>query len=303
MNKKKYIELWLREGVDLSLLDDIQGTGVDELSSSQIQVVYSDSTSSEREDFISSCESPGDAQIDITDYPALYCHAGDDTQDSDASEPGQNFSYLPKNVTDLTSVNKGSCTSHEIEKAKERNILLVGGLKTTESSRIAQNVKATLAQAALSAVLESEEKAVSPATWFDGQTEEKFHTIRRASSTGSLNDNLLHLKNELVDGNSLLKTSSLNNDQSQDGTVGGTTLAPNVRKALGHCRSKSDQIGFPNSQDQTFVVCKPKTTKRSQQNSFSRVTQLSSSLPTTSGKTVMCHIYMCVLTLCKRAWF
>lgn len=283
----------MREGEDLSLLDDLQGTGVDELSSSQIQVVYSESTSSEREDFISSCGSPGDEQIDITHYP-LYGHAGGDIQDRFqmySSEPSQNFSYLPKNTTDLTNTNKGSYTSHGMESAGERNVLLVGGLKTTESSRIAQNVKATLAHAALSAVLESEEKAVSPATWFDGQTEEKIHTIRRASSTGSLSDNLLHLKNEVVDGNSLLETSSLNNAQPQDTTVGSTTLAPNVRKALGHSRSKSDQIGVPNSQDQAFVVSKPKPTERRQQSSFSRVTQLSSSLPATSGKTVMCDIY------------
>lgn len=270
--------MWLKESVDFSLNDDIQGT------SPQIQIVYSDSTNSEQEDFqsVSSYGSPADVDL-ITDYP-LYRHAGHDTQDGFqlySSEPGQNVSFLPKNGTDLTSENNRISACDGIGRPGQRNELTL-----TQPSRIGQNVKATLAQAALSAVLESDETSVSPTTWFDGQSEEQSHKIRRAS-TGSLNDNLVHLKNDLVDGNSILETSDLKQG-SHDKIVTSNASQLHAQKMFGHYRSKSDQIGVPKSQELAFVVEQPQNLERRQHNSFSRVGRLSSSLPTTSGKAVMC---------------
>ena len=281
LSKKKYIEAWLKESVNLSFHDDIQVSPDDEFSS-HIQIVYSDSTSSEREDFhsVSSYGSPaGDGQME-TDYP-LYFH-GNDIQDGFqlySSESGQNFSYLPRSVSELTSNSNRNSTSHVIESTKEGNELTLRSLRTTEPSKVQRNVKATLAHAALSAVMESDETLRSPSTWFiDGQREEQVHKVRRSASTGSLNDSLLHLKNETVDKNKELETSNVK--------LGSETQA---KKVFGHYRSKSDQIGVqhvPNSlEDRDFVVIEPKQSERGRQQSFHSVSQLSSSLPTTrSGK-------------------
>lgn len=268
--------MWLKGSTDLSFHDDTQKMAVDELSSSEIEIIYSDSTgSSDSSQSVSPFGSPDDVQIDITDY-ALDCH-GEDTQDGFqiySSEPGQNFSYLPKSVPGVTSENSRSSISHGIKRDRERTELTLGGLGTTEPSRIGQNVKATLAHAALSAVLESDETLSNSSTWFDGQSEEQLPKIRRAS-TGSLSDNLLH-------SNGMLETSNIK-PGSYSRTVSVTASEPQVWRVLGHYRSKSDQIGVPKSQE-VDIVDKPKQTEKRHGNSFSGVSRLSSSLPTTSGK-------------------
>lgn len=269
LNKRKYdVELWLSESEDLDSQNDIQGTGVDELSSSQIQVVYSDSASSEREDFVSSYGSPGDALVDVTES-SPDCNAGAEKEkdfQSSSSEAGQNFSYSPGNITDLTTENKGSGKSHG---------LALAGLRTTELSRISHNVKATLAHAALAAVLESDEG--HPASWFDSQSEDKFYRIRKASSAGSLKDNLIPFQNDIVDGNTVYYKPGLQ-------PAGGSSSELSGRKAFGHCRSKSDQLGVPKFQE--LDINKPKKSEQTQQNSSIGVIQLSSSLPT-AGMTVI----------------
>lgn len=285
LNKEKYVEQCLKVGEDLSLQNDSQGTDLNE-SPSQIQIVYSDSGSSELEEFVSSYnrDSPGDeAQIYITDIP-LPCNVeGVNEDDSQlySTDLDHNFSFLPNTGTSLISEDMGRHAYHNMDRVGERNILPSGILRTTMPSRTGHNVKATLAHAALSAVLESEELTASPASWFDEQSEDKGHKLRKASSTGSLNDSSFHDKNDTVDGKSRLETKDFK-PATPNNSIDGLTSELNSRQRLGHSRSRSDQIGVPKAQEKTFIVKKPKTSDQRQQKALSAVKQLSSSLPANS---------------------
>lgn len=281
LSKKDYVELWLKgSGHSFHLHNGVKGTSLSELPSSHIQIVYSDSNSSGREEFVSSCDSRGDeAQMDITDAP-LSRNTDEGSEEGlqpHSTELDQNFLF---SLNTVTSVENERSIFQEVDGGVEgKSDVTSRTLITTVPARTRQNVKATLAHAALSAVLEGDERAGSPVSWFDEQPEESVHKLRKANSTGSLNDSLLHNNTDVIDGDSRLH---MNNSQSHKNSVIRTSETDSMR-ALGHNRSKSDQIGVPKSQEKTFVVRKPWKHEKMQQKTISRVSRLSSSLPVTSG--------------------
>lgn len=275
--------------MDISLHDvhtDIQVSPDNELTC-HIPVVYSDSTSSEREDFhsTSSYGSPvTEGQTDITDS-SLFCHGSDIDDGVQIYAPGygENFSCLPKSVIHLVSDSSGNGASHTASIIDDANNLTSRGLRTTtERSKLKKNVKATLAHAALSAVMESDETSSNnTTTWFrNDQCEEHLLKIRRSASTGSLNDNFMHTKIDVTESQtSIIKPVSHGNRFE----VRKTPSEPQVKKVLGHYRSRSDEIGVPKSLQQELFVDKQGESEH-RQVSFNNVSRLSSSLPTTSGK-------------------
>ena len=281
LSKKDYVELWLKgSGHSFHLHNGVKGTSLSELPSSHIQIVYSDSNSSGREEFVSSCDSRGDeAQMDITDAP-LSRNTDEGSEEGlqpHSAELDQNFPFSSNTVT---SVENESSIFQEVDGDVEgKSDVTSRTLRTTMPARIRQNVKATLAHAALSAVLEGDERAASPVSWFDEQPEESVHKLRKANSTGSLNDSLLHNNTDVIDGDSRLH---INNSQSHKNSVIPTSEIDSMR-ALGHNRSKSDQIGVPKSQEKTFVAKRPWKHEKMQHKTISRVSRLSTSLPVTSG--------------------
>ena len=298
LNKKKYIEVWSQDSPYFHagllepsvVLDRIHGKPGDELSSSN-----STDSSSEKEDFqrLSLYGSPEDTQIEMTDYsvyhPAVLLQENIELY---PSESGQNFSYiLPRNGDlDPSSEFKRKSTS-QIENTVEEGINLTlpsQRLKSFGPSKIGQNVRATLAYAALSAVTEGEESATCPGEWFDGHDEDQFHKPRRAS-TGSLNENLVCPKSETISNIGSLETSILpivttsSSDKYASSSYESVT-DHQIRKALGHTRSKSDQVGVPKFHKHKSVIEVPRYSDIENQDSFSSVSRMSSSLPTTSGK-------------------
>lgn len=298
LNKKKYIEVWLQDSayfhaglLESSVLPDhIQGKPGDELSSSN-----STDSSSGKEDFqrLSLYGSLEDSQIEMTDYsdyhPAVLLQENIELY---PSESGQNFSYiLPRNGNlDPSSEIKRKSTSQKENTVGEGNNLTLPSqrLNSFGPSKIGQNVRATLAYAALSAVTEGEETATCPGEWFDGHDEDQFHKPRRAS-TGSLNENLVCPTSEAISNNGSLETSILPyvKTRSCDKYVSSSSESVTdhqMRKALGHTRSKSDQRGVPKFHKHKSVIEVPKYHESENQDSFSSVRRMSSSLPTTSGK-------------------
>ena len=297
LNKKKYTEVWLQESeyfhaglLESSVVSDhIQGKHGNELSSSN-----STDSSSEKDDFqrLSLYGSPEDSQIEMTDY-SVY-HPADilpENIELYPSECGQNFSYLTRNGNlNPSSEIKRSSTSQKENTVGEGNNLTLPSqrLKSFGPSKIGQNVRATLAYAALSAVTEGEETASCPGEWFDGRDEDQFHKPRRAS-TGSLDENLVCSKSETISNNGLLETSILPivKTRSCDKYVSNSSESVTdhqIRNALGHTRSKSDQVGVPKFRKHKSVIEVPRYNDSENQDSFSSVSRLSSSLPTTSGK-------------------
>lgn len=293
LNKSKYIEVWLQESAYFHagllessvVLNHIQGKPVDELSSSN-----STDSSSEKDDFqrLSLYGSPEDSQIELTDYsvyhPAVLLQENIELY---PSKSGQNFSYLPRNDDlDPSSEIERKSTSQKENTVRERNKLTLPlqRLKAFGPSKIGQNVRATLAYAALSAVTEGEETATCPGEWFDGHDEDQFHKPRRAS-TGSLNENLLCSESETISNNgSVLPTVETRSCGKYVSSSTESVTDHQMRKALGHTRSKSDQVGVPKFHKHKSVIEVPRYSDSKNQDSFSGVSRLSSSLPTTSGK-------------------
>ena len=298
LNKKKYIEVWLQDSaylhaglLDSSVLPDhIQGKSGDELSSSN-----STDSSCEKEDFqrLSLYGSLEDSQIEMSDY-SVYHPAVILQEDIELypSESGQNFSYiLPRNddLDPSSEIKRKSISQKENIVGEGNNLTLPSQkLKSFGPSKVGQNVRATLAYAALSAVTEGEETATCSGEWFDGLDEDQFDKPRRAS-TGSLNENLVCPKSETTSNNGSLETSILLNvkTRSCDNYVSSSSESVTdhqIRKAVGHTRSKSDQVGVPKFHKHKSVIEVPRYIESENQDSFSSVRRLSSSLPTTSGK-------------------
>lgn len=287
LNKKKYIELWLQGSLYFKsgllqssvIHDGIQGKPVDKLSSSN-----NTDCSGEKDDFqrLSLYGSPEDiTDYSVQDHPVVL----QGNVQLYSSESGQNFSYLPKHISDPSNKSKSEQTVRE----RKELTLPLQGLTAFGPSKIGHNVRATLAYAALSAVMEGDEAGNFPVQWFDGHDEDQFHKLRRAASTGSLSDNFLHSNSETVSDNGMLETSSLPIIQSRscDKNISSTTESVTdyqMKKALGHSRSKSDQIGLPKFQKHESLIERPRRGEIEKQNSFSGVSRLSSSLPSTSGK-------------------
>lgn len=282
LSKKDYIELWLKGGGhSFHLQNGVKGTSLNELPSSHIQVVYSDSNSSGREELVSSYDWRSDeAQMDITDAPLSH-NTDEGIEDGlqlHSTELDQNFPFSSNTVTSLEK--KSSIFQEVAGRVEEKGDLMSRTLGMTMPARTNQNVKATLAHAALSAVLEGDEMAASPVSWFDKQPEENIHKLRKANSTGTLNDSLLHNNTDVIDGDSRLHTK---NSQSHKNSIIDLTSEIDSVKALGHNRSRSDQIGVPKSQEKTFVVKKTRKIEKTQQKAISSLSRLSASLPETSG--------------------
>jgi len=283
LNKKKYTEAWLQESayfhaglLESSVVPDhIQQKPGGEFSSSN-----STDSSSEKDDYqrFSLYGSPEESQIEMTDYsvyhPAVLLQENIELY---PSESDQNSFYLPRNG----DVNPSS-EIKRISTSQKENTVRVGNNLTVPSqrlqsfgpSKIGQNVRATLAYAALSAVTEGEETPTCPGEWFDGHGENQFHKPRRAS-TGSLNENLVSSNCETISNNGLLETSILSSSSE-------SVTDHQIRKALGHTRSKSDQVGVPKFTKHKSVTEVPRHNDNENQDSFRSVSRLSSSLPTTS---------------------
>lgn len=285
LNKKKYTEAWLQESayfhaglLESSVVPDhIQQKPGGEFSSSN-----STDSSSEKDDYqrFSLYGSPEESQIEMTDYsvyhPAVLLQENIELY---PSESDQNSFYLPRNGgVNPSSEIKRKSTSQKENTVRVGNNLTVPSqrLQSFGPSKIGQNVRATLAYAALSAVTEGEETPTCPGEWFDGHGENQFHKPRRAS-TGSLNENLVSSNCETISNNGLLETSILSSSSE-------SVTDHQIRKALGHTRSKSDQVGVPKFTKHKSVTEVPRHNDNENQDSFRSVSRLSSSLPTTSGK-------------------
>lgn len=295
LNKQKSIELWLHESAVFNagllqstvVLDDVKDKPVDELSSSN-----STNSSGENEDFqmLSLYGSPDDNQIEMADC-SVY-HPGVLFEETNQLS-SQNFCYLPKNIIELDPSSegkaKGTCEKENAVGEKNKLTLSLQGLSALGHSKIGQNVRATLAYAALSAVTEAEETATCPAEWFEGHDEDQFYKPRRAS-TGSLNENLLCSKSKTFSNDETLETSTIpivttgSCDKNASSTTDFITHHQLMRKAFGHSRSKSDQIGVPKLNKNEFLVERPKYSKIKEKDFYTGSSRLSSSLPTTSGK-------------------
>ena len=273
------------------VLDDIQGKAVDELSSSN-----STYSSSENDDFqmLSLYGSPDDSQIEMADYsvyqPAVLL---EENVQLYSSKSGQNFCYLPRNMIDLnpSTESKRKSTTQVENAVGERNELTlpVQGLSALGPSKMGQNVRSTLAHAALSAVTEGEETSTSSAEWFDSHNDQFIYKPRRAS-TGSLSENLLCSKSTI---NGMLETSPLpinqtgSCDKNNSCTSESITDHQFTRKAFGHSRSKSDQIGLPKLKKNEILIEGPRCSESKKEDSYSGISRLSSSLPTTSGNNML----------------
>lgn len=295
LNKKKYIELWLQESAVFNagllqstvVLDDIKDKPVDELSSSN-----STNSSSKNEDFqmLSLYGSPEDNQIEMADC-SVY-HPGVLLEENNQLS-SQNFCYLPNTIIKLNPSSEGkeesTCQKENAVGEKNKLTLTLQGLSALGHSKIGQNVRATLAYAALSAVTEADETATCPAEWFEGHDEDQFYKPRRAS-TGSLSENLLCSKSKTFSNDGTLETSTIpivttgSCDKNVSSTTELITDHQLMRKAFGHSRSKSDQIGVPKLNKNKFLIERPNYSEIKKQDFYSGISRLSSSLPTTSGK-------------------
>lgn len=267
--------------------EGIQGKDVDELSSSN-----STSCSSEK-DYLQSCSlysSPEDGHIEISD-DSVYSPVDLQGKLLYYSESGHNFSFLPKNNRDPTSGNQSTVKSRshreQIIGERDKSTVPLQGFTAFGSLKTGQNVRATLTYAALAAVMENDEPASHPAQWFDTADENKSRKVRRAS-TGSLDNNLLYSETEKVLNNGVLEPSNL--ETINTGSCGKNSSSPiesvteyQMRKAIGHSRSRSDQLGVTKFQKHEFFIDVSKSGGNEKENSFSDVSRLSSSLPTTSG--------------------
>lgn len=277
------------------VLDDIQGKPVDELSSSN-----STDSSSENDDFqmLSFYGSPTeDSQIEVADYSAYHpAVLLEENVQLYSAKSGQNFCYLPGNIDldpSCIEISNRKSTSQKENVVGERNRLTLPleGLSALGPSKKGQNVRATLAYAALSAVTEGEETATCPVEWFDSHDEDHFYKPRRAS-TGSLSENLLCSKSNTFSNNGTLETSystlptvkTGSCDKKVSSTTESITDPQLTRKVFGHSRSKSDQIGVPKLNKTEFLIEGPRCSESKKQDSYSGISRLSSSLPTTSGK-------------------
>ena len=295
LNKKKYIDLWLQGSVNFntgllqsSIIDkDIQGKDVEELPSSNSSGCSSEKNFCQN---VSLYNSPEESNIEITDE-SVYPSVGLQENLQHCPGSGHNCSYLPTNINDQTLGHQclsrsGSHTEQIVRENVKVNwssqaSTTFGPLKTRDS------VRATLAYAALSAVMESDEGIPYTAMWLDATDDKKSCKVRRAS-TGSLNKFFLHSQSDKLINNGMLEAANLetNSAGSCGKNVNSSTESVTehqTRKAIGHNRSKSDQLGVTQIQKHEFINDLA-LSGGNKENSCSDLNRLSSSLPATSGE-------------------
>lgn len=332
MNKTKYIELWLRQNEDFKIslqsaspVDDVELCGEkpflpQQNHSQEITIVYSDSASSDRDDFqsIPSTESPRDIQIEVSDSPEEIGANGFGPTSANTENfyITQEFIEQTESIDDYEDGNLN--TGEELDNFDENRVngannfsFIAGatdgmrpcgfnrgsasGVQLVQSKRKTRGInKATLAQAALSAVMETEEPSSSPV----GSC--SFHKLRR---TSSLNDNLFRgetSSSEAVKDGGTSKSPTLpprgasnGRNSNEPSRIDDSRRRPVVsaisdhqtKKLIGHSRSKSEQLGMTKSKKQV-VFAEPNEEKARRSGSFSDVQpRLGSSLPSQSGET------------------
>lgn len=298
LNKGKCIEKWLNQeecskdssvnGKNFGQLEGADNEMVaNEVFSVTPKIAYSDSAGSDIIENVSmiSQGSPRGIYFDTQESPIEI----DDSRSSDSQLTGQNFSISPKDLSGSSSEsNEGS---KETNATKSLNL---PGLRIVEPRKNKRGInQVTLAQAALSAVLETEESPSSE-QWFEGSNKGVFPRER-----GHTNDNNISKIRDPIDqiftepstlpmykgsGNPARTTnadlsivnSSINSD------VKPVISYHEKKKAFGHSRSKSDQIR--DSRTRKHVLIKEPEERREKSSSLGESPKLSSSLPASSGQ-------------------
>ena len=201
------------------------------------------------------------------------------------------YSISPKDFLGSSPESSESSPGKEANATKSLNLR---GLQIVEPRKNKRGInQATLAQAALSAVLESEESPSSE-QWFEGGNKGVFPKERGPIS----NDNNINkvrdpIKQILSESSTLPRykgsentTRAANADLSIVNSSINSDVQPVIsdhekKKALGHSRSKSDQI--QDSKTRKQVMIKEPNEEREKSSSLGEPPKLSSSLPTSSG--------------------
>lgn len=181
---------------------------------------------------------------------------------------------------DKTQTPTDLINNHEIFLAKEK--LQIKELKLADSKKRKHNIdRGTLAQVALTAVMEGDERCSSPTScWFEGNST----CVQRRRSTSLSEAELKEIENKNISETTTNSKDSIKTSQHSLDSVVPSSSEYKSKKALGHSRSRSDG---------TRLI---KTTKRQQsckevpshaKQEAKRITEsesrLSSSLPESSG--------------------
>ena len=309
LNKPKYIEQWLKESAEfesplypvlenhdtaVNIVPPANDTSpASNSTTSHIEIVYSDSNNSEKEEFHT--PSPGS----LTDNNEMFDSSFDasDGFQQNVPETGQNFYYVPKDIQGCNAVRNRNNGLAKEETFTAKNFATVSEKRTTiDPLRKKTDLRSTLAHAALSVVLEGDEVTTTSLAWFDGNNRERLYQLRR---TSSLNENLLRTPSvsEAADIGRKFKSSTLPHvgakSHWQRPTISAGTevntkrtsmSAHEIKKAVGHNRSKSDQLGVTKTHRQSVNVDMHEQSERKYRNSFSGDTTLSPSSPTGTGQ-------------------
>ena len=251
------------------------------------KIVYSDSAGSDNNENTSSVsqDSTQAFYIDIQESSTET----DDSISSGTRPTWQNLSSSPKDISD---------SSHEsddigLEKDVATKSLQLPGLRIVEPRKSKRVInQATLAQAALSAVLETEESPSSD-QWFEGENKGFSSKERKPDSFDNRTTRVKEPVNQrmLEPSTQLPKASgSVTRVKSADLSVVNSSINSDVmpvisdhakKKALGHSRSKSDHIRASRSRKQVRV--KETEQQKEKSSSLGEYPKLSTSLPANSG--------------------
>ncbi|XP_032218537.1 run domain Beclin-1-interacting and cysteine-rich domain-containing protein isoform X2 [Nematostella vectensis] len=285
LDKCQYIEEWLtanedvNQGAKTELPRKPLGMHESSFLKDNLNIAYSDSGGSEREEFESI---------------ATQCKNGKKS-DNDSSDTEDELDFSTENNgKDLSSspqiVNNEFMNIQELKLARER--LKLQGFKAVQPKRKISQV--TLAQAALSVVLEKEERSPSPSQWFDA---EGFLNTKRSTSLNNVHSSenftgILQSQKSSTLPDTRTKRKSVCQEDLVDGTVcigepSSRVLSEfEIKKAIGHNRSKSDQIGLNKMRkiqvESMEELPNERLRSNSDSNSEESVVRLSSSLPSNS---------------------
>ena len=258
------------------------------------KIVYSDSAGSDSNNEtvgVSSQDSPRGLYIDIQGSPIEI-----DDNSSDPHTTSQNLSSSPKDSSSSSpESNEGFVTRENMIAARQH--LHLHGLRIVEPKKSKRGInQATLAQAALSAVLETEETP-SLEQWFEGESKGSLSRERRSSSF----DDILVIRRKEPDqqincAEMSSKPSTLPRSKNSENitrtivSLANTSInAENrpivsdyeLKKARGHTRSKSDQIRTTRIGKE--LLTKEPEIKKEHSTSLGEPPKLSTSLPASSG--------------------
>lgn len=213
---------------------------------------------------------------DNQDTPSSFstCY-NDDNKDADITSKDDDLHEL--NVESFyQGSNDDLVENHEMLLANEK--VHLRGLVDSKKRKKRSIDEGTLAQVALTAVMEGDERCGSPSScWFEGNS-----CVQRRRST-SLND-LMEIEKETV-----LETETATNKNIQIATYDKVesnlpSSEYKAKKALGHSRSRSDGTRLiKTTKRQQSVQEVPRRTKDEHKLSSDSLSRLSSSLPESSG--------------------